>query len=132
MKIVIPYPPKPKKNNLVVIKERNLVLPSKSYREYHKFCIGTKTRPGWLLLNYGNIQYTEPVEMVVDYYLPNYAHFPDFSNLVSATCDILEAAGLVYNDSQIWSITAAISGIDRKNPRTELILDIKKPEWWRE
>jgi Holliday junction resolvase RusA-like endonuclease len=69
--------------------------------------------------------------MTVDYYLAD-RRMPDVGNLISATCDLLQDASIVYNDSQIWTITAAISGIDRKNPRTELILDIKKPDWWRE
>jgi hypothetical protein len=131
MKIVIPGRPATKKNNPSMVKGRNLILPNKQYREAHRFLIGTKTRPGYLLLHYGNIQFTEPVEMVVDYFLAD-RRMPDVGNLISATCDLLQDAGIVYNDSQIWTITAAITGIDRKNPRTELILDIKKPEWWRE
>lgn len=129
LSIVIPHRPVPKKNNMVMLKDRNLILPSKAYRDYHKFCVGTKTRPGWLLVNYGNHRIDDPVEMWVDYFLPNYAHLPDVSNLINATCDLLQDAGIVWNDSQIWQIHAAISGIDKAHPRTEIQLEIKRP-WW--
>lgn len=128
--ITLPGRPPSKKNNPVMLKDRNLILPNKQYRDYYKFAIGSKSRPGWLLIHYGNIQFTDPLEMIVDYFLAD-RRFPDVGNLVSATCDLLEDAGIIYNDNQIWSINAAISGIDRGNPRQEINLTIKKPGWWK-
>ena len=115
-----------------MVPNRAVLLPSKAFRKYKEFCLGTKSRPGWLLIHYGNIYYADPVEMTVDYYLPDYRWFPDVGNLVNGTCDLLQAAGIVENDSQIWSINAAISGIDKAYPRTELTLEVRRPEWWRD
>lgn len=130
MHITLPGRPPTLKNNPVFLKDRNILLPNKQYREFKKFAIGTKTRPGWLLIHYGNIHFTDPVEMVVDYYLAD-RRLPDVGNLLSATCDLLEESGIIENDNQIWSINAAISGIDRVNPRQEIYLAIKKPGWWK-
>lgn len=127
--IILPGRPPTLKNNPIFLKNRNTLLPNQRYRDFKKFAVGTKTRPGYLLLHYGNRQFTEPVEMVVDYYLAD-RRIPDVGNLINATCDLLQEAGIVYNDNQIWSINGAISGIDRKNPRQEIQLTINKPDWW--
>lgn len=128
--IVLPGRPPTLKNNPIFLKDRNILLPNKQYREFKKFAIGTLKRPGYLLIHYGNIQFTDPVELTVDYFLAD-RRIPDVGNLVSATCDLLQDSGIVEDDRLIWNINAAISGIDRQNPRQEINLTINKPGWWK-
>jgi len=127
--IVIPGRPVTKKNSPVMIAGRNLILPSKSYRKYKDFCIGTKKNPGWLM-QWGNIQFSGPVRIDALYYLPNLAHFPDLCGLFQATGDILEAAGIIENDRNIvsWGVSR-IAGIDKENPRVEITISETEKGW---
>ena len=128
--IVIPGRAPTKKNSQVMIKGRNLILPSKSYREYYAFCIGTKTRPGFLT-QYGNIQFEGHVHVCARYWLPDKRWMPDLVGLLQATGDILEAAGLIVNDRLIVSWDGSrIVGLDKESPRAEItIYEAQAPEW---
>ena len=132
--IVIPGRPVPKKNSPVMVKDQNIILPSKAFRDYRKFCLGTKTRPGWLLVCYGNLQFTGPVWVSARYWLPDYRWWPDLVGLMQGTGDLLEAAGIITNDRNIVSWGGShIAGIDRDDPRAEINLaEVGRPKWWRE
>ncbi len=122
LRIVIPHRPVPKKNNPVMVAGRNLILPSKAFRAYEKFCIGTKTHPGWLV-QWGNIQFTEPVSICARYWLPDKRWIPDLVGLLQATGDILEKSGILKNDRLIQSWDGSrIMGLDKINPRAEIAI----------
>lgn len=122
--ISIPGRPVPKKNNSIMVKGRNLILPSKAYAEYHKFCIGNKRHPGWLA-QWGNIQYTEPVQMTCLYWYADFRWWGDLINLLEATADILQDADILKDDKLVRSVDGSrIMGIDKENPRTEIAISI--------
>ena len=131
--LTIPGRPVPAKNNPVMVAGRNLILPSKAFRAYKTFCIGTKKRPGWLC-QWGNVQFVGPVRVDCHYWLPSYQWWPDLVGLLQGTSDILQAAGIIVNDKNIVTYgTSAIVGIDRDNPRVEItISDAPKPRWWKD
>jgi Holliday junction resolvase RusA-like endonuclease len=129
LKITIPGKPICKKNNPRVFcingckgwrrgvpQPKKLVLPSEEYELYEKYCVN-------YLLNYGNIQYTEPVQVTCLYWFPNRRSRPDLGNLLAATSDILERAGILENDRLITSYDGSrIVGIDKDNPRAEITI----------
>src|SRR5574343_846432 len=122
LKITIPGTPRTKKNSQIMVKGRNLILPSKAYQEYYKFCIGTKRNPGWLM-QWGNACFTKPVHVCCQYWFPNHKSRPDLVGLLQATSDLLEAAGIIENDRLIVSYDGSyIVGIDKENPRAEIII----------
>ena len=130
LSITIPGRPVPKKNSPVMIKGRNLILPSKAYRAYHAFCIGTAKRPGWLA-QWGNIQFPSYVSVKAHYWLPDKRWWPDLTGLLQATGDILQAAAIIRDDKFIvgWPCSRIV-GLDRKNPRAEItIYEAAAPEW---
>ena len=52
---------------------------------------------------------------------------PDLLNLEQATADILEKARVIENDKNIVSFDGSrIAGIDKENPRTEIIIEGRK------
>jgi Holliday junction resolvase RusA-like endonuclease len=122
LKIEIPGTPRTKKNSQIMVKGRNLILPSKAFSEYQKFCIGTKTKPGWLM-QWGNICYTVPVQVTCFYWFPDNRSKPDLVGLLQATSDILEKAGILENDRLIASYDGSrIMGIDKEHPRAEITI----------
>jgi Holliday junction resolvase RusA-like endonuclease len=119
LKITIPGQPRPKKNNQVMVKGRNLLLQSKPWREYEKFCIGTKRKPGWLM-QWGNVCYREPVQMTCLYWRQD-RRPTDLLNLLAGTSDLLEKAGIISNDRLVVSVDGSrIMGVDRAAPRVEI------------
>ena len=49
---------------------------------------------------------------------------PDLLNLEQATADILQKAGVIENDKNIYSFDGSrIAGVDKANPRTEIIIE---------
>lgn len=130
LSLTIPGRPVPKKNNQIMVKGRNLILPSKAYKEYYDFCIGTKKKMGWLV-QFGNMQFQGPVRVDAHYWLPDYRWWPDLAGLIQATGDILEAAGILVNDKQITSWgTSAILGLS-ETPRTEITISEMNVSWWK-
>lgn len=133
LQLTIPGRPVPKKNNQIMIKGRNLILPSKAYKAYIDFCVGSKDRRkvGFLML-YGNIQFSGPVRIDAHYWLPDYRWWPDLVGLLQATGDIMQAAGIIKDDKQVitWG-TSQIMGIDVNNPRVEITISDYKCKWWR-
>lgn len=129
--LTIPGRPYTAKNNAVMVKGRNLLLPSPKYRKYKAFCVGTKTKPGWLT-QYGNYQFTGPVRLDCHYWMRNYQGWPDLVGLLQATCDILEASGILLNDRQVVSFgNSRIVGVDAESPRVQIEIRDIICEWWR-
>ena len=57
------------------------------------------------------------------YWLPNKQWFPDLVNLLSASHDILEKAGVLDNDKNIVDIDGSkIVGYSKHNPRAEITI----------
>ena len=122
MKIVIPIEPVTKKNHsqVVMIKGRPIVLPSKPYQEYEKKCkeyIPVLREPP---INY-------PINLECHFYKGTHRKC-DITNLLQAVCDILVKYGLIEDDN--YSIVASIDGTqvfyDKENPRTEIYITKKE------
>ena len=57
------------------------------------------------------------------YYMPTKFE-PDLLNLAEATCDILELAGVIENDKNIYSFDGSrIMEKDKANPRAEIEIE---------
>lgn len=133
--LTIPGRPVPKKNNQIMIKGRNLLLPSKAYKAYYDFCLGSKRKPGWLC-QWGNIQFTGPVRVDAHYFFENYQWHPDLTGLLQATADILQAAGILKDDKQIitWGTSQIIDIGSKESPveaRAEITISDHECKWWR-
>lgn len=115
MKITIPTNPVTKKNhgNIVMIKGRPIMLPSKPYLEYEKKCkqyIPTLEKP---------IDY--PINLKCTYYMETRRR-TDLNNLLQASTDILVKYGILEDDN--YNIVASFDGTsayyDKENPRVEI------------
>lgn len=120
MKIVIPIEPVTKKNHsqVVMIKGRPLVLPSKPYQEYEKKCkpfIPSIKEP----INF-------PINLECHFYKGTHRKC-DITNLLQAVCDILVKYKFLEDDN--YSIVASTDGTrvfyDKENPRTEIYITKK-------
>lgn len=120
MKITIPIEPVTKKNHsqVVMIKGRPIVLPSKPYQEYEKKC-----KP-----------YIPKIEKPIDFPINLECHFYkgthrkcDITNLLQAVCDILVKYKFIEDDN--YSIVASTDGTkvfyDKEKPRTEIYITKK-------
>ena len=121
MKIIIPIEPVTKKNHsqVVMIKGRPIVLPSKPYQEYEKKCK----------------QYIPKLEETINYSINLECHFYkgthrkcDLTNLLQAVCDILVKYKILEDDD--YSIVSSVDGsfvdYDKENPRTEIYITKKE------
>jgi Holliday junction resolvase RusA-like endonuclease len=53
--------------------------------------------------------------------MPNRSGWPDLIGVLQATCDILEKAGVIFNDRDITTFDGSrIVGVDKQNPRVEI------------
>lgn len=115
MKITILGTPVTKKNHqqMVMVKGRMIVIPSKPYKEYEKLC-----KPFMPKLE-KPIDY--PINLKVHYYM-GHKRKCDITNLLQATCDILVKYGILSDDN--YTIVASIDGsrvfYDKENPRCEI------------
>ena len=120
LKIVIPIESVTKKNHsqVVMIKGRPIVLPSKPYQEYEKKCK----------------EYMPKLEKTIDYPINLECHFYkgtrrkcDLTNLLQAVCDILVKYKIIDDDN--YSVVASVDGsfveYDKENPRTEIYIEKK-------
>lgn len=117
LKITIPGNPATKKNSMkpIWVKGRFRLVQSDIYMAYEKDCLK------WLL-QWGNVCYTTPVHLCAQYWRADKRQV-DLLNLLAATADILERAGIVENDNLIRCLDGSrIMGIDRENPRVEIEL----------
>lgn len=121
LKIVINGNPITKKNhgNIVMVKGRPIMLPSKPYQEYEKMCknfMPNIETP----INY-------PINLKCTYYMET-RRKTDLTNLLQATCDILVKYKVLEDDN--YSIVSSFDGTkalyDKENPRVEI--EITKKE----
>ena len=118
MKLTIVGNPITKKNhsNVVLIKGRPIVLPSKPYQEYEK-----KAKEFMPKLD-KPIDY--PINLKVYYYMETKRKC-DITNLLQATCDILVKYKVLMDDN--YSIVASVDGTrvyyDKENPRCEIYIE---------
>ena len=121
LKIIIPINPVTKKNhgNIVMIKGRPIMLPSKPYQEYEKKCkeyMPTLKEP-----------INVPINLKCTYYMETRRKC-DITNLLQATCDILVKYKVIEDDN--YTIIASVDGTsvhyDKENQHTEI--EITKKE----
>lgn len=121
MKFTIPIEPVTKKNHsqVVMIKGRPLVLPSKPYQEYEKKC--KEYIP----------KVKEPINIPINlecHFFKSTHRKCDITNLLQAVCDILVKYKLLEDDN--YSIVASVDGTfvdyDKENPRTEVYITKKE------
>ena len=120
MNFTIPIEPVTKKNHsqVVIIKGRPIVLPSKPYQEYEKKCK----------------QYIPKINEPINYPINLKCHFYkgthrkcDLTNLLQAVCDILVKYKILEDDD--YSIVSTTNGsevfYDKETPRTEIYIEKK-------
>ena len=115
-RIVIPLAPTTKKNHsqIIVVKGRPMLIPSKQYKQYEKDC-------GYFLANVE--PFLDPCNMKCLYYMPTRRRV-DLVNLLEATCDILVHYGILIDDNSNYVVGHDGSRVfyDKENPRTEIYL----------
>lgn len=118
MEIIIPIEPRSKKNHnqMVMVKGRLIVVPSKPYQQYEKACkpyIPNIEKP---------IDY--PINLCVKYYMGTRRKC-DITNLLQATCDILVKYKVIEDDN--YTIVQSTDGTrvyyDKENPRCEIKIE---------
>lgn len=118
MKIVIPLPPRTKKNSqrIVMIKGRPVPLPSKEYKEYEKACAPFMPRL--------KTPIDEPVNVRCVYYMPTRRKV-DITNLLGATADILVAYGVLADDNRnvMYAVDGSRVFYDKSRPRCEIEIE---------
>lgn len=115
-RIIIPGGPATKKNSQVIrcYNGKPVVIQSKSYRTYEKAALKA-------LQPYQNLKFSGPVEVTALYWLKDNRR-PDLNNLMAATADILEKAGIVKNDRDIISWDGSRIMGTSPNPRAEIVI----------
>ncbi len=127
LSIVIPGRPITKKNHQQIVVNpktgRPFLVQSPKWKEYERFCIGGKRRPGWLM-QWGNMQIDQPIHVEAHYFLPNRRGWPDLQGLIQGTADLLEKSGIISNDKLIrsWDFSRLHETINEANPRVEIIV----------
>lgn len=123
MKIVIPIAPRTKKNSqqIITVKGRPMIIPSKQYKQYEKDC-------GYFLTHVE--PFLSPCNIKCLYYMPTHRRV-DLVNLQEATLDILVHYGILIDDNS--NVVVSMDGsrvlYDKENPRTEIeITEIKDAE----
>jgi Holliday junction resolvase RusA-like endonuclease len=120
VKLILAGRPITKKNSQRMVVAKNgarFLIQSKQYLAYEKDCL-------WQIKSqYKEEILKEKICLTVYYYMPDKRSKPDLVNLLQATSDILEKARVIENDSNIISYNGSrIIGIDKDNPRTEIII----------
>jgi len=118
--------PVTKKNHQRIVRNRKtgqpLVIPSKQYKAYERDALRQ-------LMTYRGPRYKGCVRVSARYYMPNRRGHPDLLGLLQATCDILEAAGIIEDDQLVRDFSGSrIMGVDREDPRVEIEIEpIEEP-----
>lgn len=121
LKITIPIPPKTKKNSqqIILVKGRPMIFPSKAYKEYEKEC--SKFIPE---LRQPKPYISKKVNVKCLYYMPTRRKC-DLNNLLEATTDMLVHYGVLEDDN--YTIVGSHDGsrvyYDKENPRTEIYIE---------
>ena len=126
MKIIIPLNPITKKNHgqIVLIKGRPIMLPSKPYQEYEKNC-----KPYIPVLE---SPISKPINLKCTFYMQTRRKV-DISNLISAISDILVKYKVIVDDNRniIVSYDGSRVYYDKENPKTIVeITEVDNYEQW--
>ena len=118
MKITIPLNPVTKKNSqqIIKVKDRAMIIPSKAYKQYLKDC--------HKLVKIPDEPINRPVNVKALYYMKTKRKV-DISNLHSGLHDVLVALKILEDDH--CGIIVGTDGsrvlYDKENPRTEIYID---------
>ena len=114
MKFTIPIPPRTKKNSsqIIFVKGRPLIIPSKLYKQFEKDC--KEYMPNCETIDY-------PITLRCIYYMPTRRKV-DLCNLLEATCDMLVHHKVISDDNSgiVCSHDGSRVYYDKENPRTEV------------
>ena len=117
MNFVISTPPRTKKNSqqIITVKGRLMIIPSKLYKEYEKACapyIPKIDNP---------IDY--PINLQCIYYMPTKRKV-DLNNLLEATTDMLVHYKFLKDDNStiVYSHDGSRVKYDKEHPRTEIYI----------
>jgi len=115
-RLIIPGQPATKKNSQVArcVGGKPVVLQSKAYRAYEKMALKA-------LLACPRAEFLGPVAVTVCYWLKDNRR-PDLTNLLQATADILEKAGVITDDREIVSWDGSRIMGTSPNPRAEITI----------
>lgn len=134
-RFVIPGHPATKKNSPVLVRGRAVVLPSKAYKAYEKVFRKELSR---IEREQGRLpHYSGPVQLTAKYYLQDRRAYPDLNGLIQATQDIisdehayvdhrktLKRRWILEDDRLVKSLDGTrIAGIDKDNPRVEILIE---------
>ena len=121
--LVIPGQPVTKKNSQVArcVKGKPVLIQSQAYRVYERAALTA-------LLAYRGERVTGPVEVTVLYWLKDNRR-PDLNNLLAATADILEKAGVIVNDREIVSWDGSRVMGKSPDPRAEITIRPTDRRW---
>ena len=129
IKLTLTGRPITKKNSQIPIRTKSgkfFIIQSKQYREYEKNClIQIKEQFPWQISTalHPGIPVTGKVSLKALYYMPD-RRLPDLLNLLQATANIVEKAGVIENDKDIVSFDGSrIMGVDKENPRVEIYIE---------
>lgn len=118
MQIVIPLPPRTKKNSqqIVTINGRPIIIQSKEYKAYEKACGAFMPRLKKPI--------DEPVNVRCVYYMPTRRRV-DLTNLLGATADILTHYGVLADDNRnvMYAVDGSRVFYDKDKPRVEITID---------
>ena len=122
-KITITGRPASKKNNARIVRwgSRSSIVPSKAYCAYEKEALEQlKERYSHLENAFVKDQF---LHVYAEYWLPDHKWFPDLVNLISATHDVLQKSGIIFDDKFIVNIDGShIMGFDKENPRADIFI----------
>jgi Holliday junction resolvase RusA-like endonuclease len=115
-RLIIPGQPATKKNSQMArcVNGKPVVLQSKAYRTYEKMAFKA-------LLACPRAEFAGPVVVTVHYWLKDKRR-PDLNNLMAATADILEKAGVISDDREIVSWDGSRIMGTSPNPRAEITI----------
>lgn len=125
--------PVTKKNSATLIKGQARLLPSSQYMKYEKRC---REAINLLRQQMKLPHFDMPVQMTCRYYLQDRKSYPDLTGLQQATADIISDEYKTINHKRVlvckWLLSddriiknwdgTKIAGIDKLNPRTEIII----------
>ena len=125
--------PVTKKNSAILTRGRARILPSSQYMEYERRC---REAINVLRKQIEIPHFDMPVKMTCRYYLQSRKHYPDLTGLQQATADIISDEYKTINHKKTlvkqWLLSddriikswdgSKIAGIDKLNPRTEIII----------
>ena len=129
MRIIIPIPPRTKKNSqrIVLVKGRPIVMPSAEYKRYEKACAPFMPKLKEPI--------ADPVNVKCLYYMPTRRRV-DLTNLLEATADLLVTYGVLADDNRnvMYAVDGSRVFYDKERPRCEIEIEpiTEEIERWKE